>query len=108
MIYLQELVWLGGLLKYNRSSYCKKNEVAKNFEELIKKANFKYIFLSYNNKGLMSRDEVQSIMKKYGKYDLITHEYQRFKADKTDARNHKANKTFEYIHILEKASLEAY
>jgi len=101
-------VWLGGLLKYNRSSYCKKNEVAKNFEELIKKANFKYIFLSYNNKGLMSRDEVQSIMKKYGKYDLITQEYQRFKADKTDARNHKANKTFEYIHILEKASLEAY
>ncbi len=91
-----------GLPEYNRSSYCKKNEVVKSFEELIKEANFKYIFLSYNNEGLMSKEEVQNIMKRYGKYDLITQEYQRFKADKTDARNHKADKTFEYLHILEK------
>jgi adenine-specific DNA-methyltransferase len=41
-------------------------------------------------------------MSKYGKYDLQTKEYQRFKADKSENRNHKANKTFEYLHILEK------
>jgi adenine-specific DNA-methyltransferase len=29
-------------------------------------------------------------------------EYQRFKADKTANRNHKANKTYEYLHILKK------
>ncbi len=91
-----------GLPQYNRSSYCKKNEVVKSFEELIKEANFKYIFLSYNNEGLMSKEEVQNIMRRYGKYNLATQEYQRFKADKTEARNHKANKTFEYLHILEK------
>ena len=50
----------------------------------------------------MSEDEVKNIMKKYGKYDLKIKEYQRFKADKTENRNHKANKTFEYLHILEK------
>lgn len=91
-----------GMREYNRSSYCKKQEVAKSFEELIKNANFKYIFLSYNNEGLMSEDEVEKIMKKYGKYDLKTKEYQRFKADKTENRNHTANRTFEYLHILEK------
>ena len=91
-----------GLPEYNRSSYCKKNEVQNSFEELIKNANFKYIFLSYNNEGLMSKDEVKAIMKKYGKYDLVTQEYKRFKADKTKNRNHKANNTFEYLHILEK------
>jgi adenine-specific DNA-methyltransferase len=91
-----------GLREYNRSSYCKKNEVAKSFEELIKEAKFRYIFLSYNNEGLMSEDEVRAIMKKYGKYDLITKEYKRFKADKSENRNHKADKTFEYLHILEK------
>ena len=91
-----------GLPEYNRSSYCKKNEVKDSFEELIKNASFKYIFLSYNNEGLMSKEDVENTMKKYGKYDLVTQEYQRFKADKNENRNHKANKTFEYLHILEK------
>ena len=35
-------------------------------------------------------------------YSLVTKEYQRFKADKTENRNHKASKTYEYLHILEK------
>ncbi|MFA5233502.1 MAG: DNA adenine methylase [Sulfurimonas sp.] len=91
-----------GMREYNRSSYCKKQEVHKSFEELIKNAEFKYIFLSYNNEGLMSEDEVKKIMTKYGSYDLQTKEYQRFKADKTEKRNHKANSTFEYLHVLEK------
>lgn len=91
-----------GLREYNRSDYCKKNEVHKSFEELIKNANFKYIFLSYNNEGLMSKDDVKSIMLRYGKYDLKIKEYQRFKADKTLSRNHKAERTYEYLHILQK------
>jgi adenine-specific DNA-methyltransferase len=91
-----------GLRAYYRSSYCKKNEVKKSFEELIKNANFKYIFLSYNNEGLMAENEVSTIMSKYGKYSLKTINYQRFKADKTQNRNHKATSTVEYLHILEK------
>ena len=91
-----------GLPEYNRSSYCKKNKVKNSFEELIKNANFKYIFLSYNNEGLMSREDVKNIMQKYGKYDLIIKKYQRFKADKSENRNHKASNTYEYLHILEK------
>lgn len=91
-----------GLREYERSRYCQKNEVAKVFEDLIKNAKFKYIFLSYNNEGLMSEEEVRKIMEKYGRYDLTTTDYQRFKADKTENRNHKASQTIEYLHILEK------
>ena len=91
-----------GLRTYYRSSYCKKNEVKNSFEELIKNANFKYIFLSYNNEGLMTEDEVKSVMSTYGNYSLKTTNYQRFKADKTENRNHKATSTVEYLHILEK------
>lgn len=91
-----------GLREYNRSDYCKKNEVHKSFEELIKNAKFEYIFLSYNNEGLMSEDDVKAIMSKYGKYSISTKEYQRFKADKSESRNHKADKTYEYLHILQK------
>lgn len=91
-----------GMRNYNKSLYCKINTVSNSFEDLIKKAQFKYIFLSYNNEGLMSVNDIEKIMKKYGHYDLAQIDYQRYKADKTANRNHKANKTIEYVHILEK------
>jgi len=91
-----------GLRNYERSRYCQKNEVSDAFENLVKNANFKYIFLSYNNEGLMLAGEVKRIMKKYGEYGLETIKYQRFKADKTENRNHKASETVESLHILEK------
>jgi adenine-specific DNA-methyltransferase len=92
-----------GLRDYNRSNYCSKSKVKQEFESLIKNAMFKYLFLSYNNEGLMSVDDVKAIMSKYGKYDLASTQYQRFKADKTESRNHKADKTEEYLHILVKS-----
>lgn len=91
-----------GLRDYNKSKFCSNSSVSIAFEELIKRAKFKYIFLSYNNEGLMTCDNVRNIMSKYGKYDLAQIDYQRFRADKEDSRNHKANQTKEYIHILEK------
>lgn len=91
-----------GLRSYEKSNYCKKGEVTKSFEELIKNAQFQWVFLSYNNEGLMTEEEVKTIMKRYGNYTLKTKKYQRFKADKTENRNHKANATFEFLHILEK------
>lgn len=91
-----------GLRNYNKSQYCSKLSVKEAFEELIKEAKFKYIFLSYNNEGLMSVEDVENIMKKFGKYSLVSTAYQRFRADKKESRNHKASKTEEYLHILEK------
>ena len=91
-----------GLRKYTKSKYCSKNVVNQEFEKLVKNASFKYIFLSYNNEGLMSVSDVQSTMSKYGKYDLAEIDYQRFKADKTENRNHKTDSTKEYLHILVK------
>ena len=91
-----------GLRDYSKSTFCKKKEVEKSFDDLIKNANFKYIFLSYNNEGIMSSETIKKILSNYGKYDLLTTEYQRFRADKKENRNHKASSTTEYLHILEK------
>lgn len=91
-----------GLRNYQKSQYCSKNSVIEVFEELIKEAKFQYIFLSYNNEGLMSVEDIKRIMSRYGKYDLASTNYQRFRADKDENRNHKAAKTEEYLHILEK------
>ena len=89
-----------GLRTYYRSPYCQKDKVASVFEDLIRNAKFKYIFLSYNNEGLLSEKMIQKIMSKYGEYSLRKKKYQRFKADKTEKRNHKATSTYEYLHIL--------
>ncbi|GGG21053.1 restriction endonuclease subunit M [Dokdonia pacifica] len=89
-----------GLRNYNRSAYCSSVKVVAAFEELIKNAQFKHIFLSYNNEGLMPPDIVRQVMQRYGKYDLATIDYKRFKADMN--RKHKAKRTTEYLHILEK------
>jgi len=91
-----------GLRNYKKSTYCSKGSVQESFEDLIRNARFRYIFLSYNNEGLMSAKTVKQIMKKYGKYDLKTTGYKRFKADADINRNHKADKTEEYLHILVK------
>src|SRR5690606_31691953 len=91
-----------GLRSYFKSDWCRKGEVLNAFEELIHNAQFSHIFLSYNNEGLMEENEVRKVMEKYGKYKLIKKKYQRFKADKTENRNHRAAETFEYLHILEK------
>jgi adenine-specific DNA-methyltransferase len=91
---------VSGLREYYKSSYCRKNEVKKTFEDLISNADFKYIFLSYNNEGLMSENDIKEIMSKFGEYNLEIKEYQRFKADRNENRNHKADKTYEYLHVL--------
>jgi adenine-specific DNA-methyltransferase len=85
-----------------KSKFCSKRMVASSFDDLIFNAKFKYIFLSYNNEGLMNLETIREIMSKYGKYDLFTQEYRRFRADKEEARNHKANTTLEYLHVLVK------
>lgn len=91
-----------GLRDYNKSGYCMKSRVYELFEDLIAEAQFKYIFLSYSNEGIMTVQNIQNIMQKYGHYDLIQTDYQRFKSDNSEKRNYKNNSTIEYIHILEK------
>jgi len=90
---------ISGVREYYKSSYCKKNDVKEAFYDLVKNANFRYIFLSYNNEGLMSKEDIKDIMNEFGKYSLIVKEYKRFKADRLEK---KEKKTEEYLHILEK------
>jgi len=89
-----------GLPEYSKSAYCRKNEVKIAFEEIIREAKFEYIFLSYNNEGLMSETEIVDILSKYGEYSLVTTQYQRYKAD--TSRSHTADFSIEYLHILHK------
>ncbi|MCM1308571.1 MAG: DNA adenine methylase [Butyrivibrio sp.] len=88
--------------KEQKSAFCSKKTVASAFEDLIKNSKFKYIFLSYNNEGLMSFETIEEIMSKYGTYTQYTQEYKRFKADKEENRHISADSTVEYLHCLKK------
>ena len=83
-----------------KSKFCSKRMVIDTFDDLIKNVQFKYIFLSYNNEGRMSLDNIKDIMSKYGEYKFFTKEYRRFKADRDENRNIAANSTNEYLHCL--------
>lgn len=83
-----------------RSKFCVKNEAADYLEELIKTAQFRYIFLSYNDEGIISLDEIEKIMSKYGTYSRYEKKYKRFKADSN--RQYERDYTVEYVHCLVK------
>lgn len=89
-----------GLRTYETSAFCKKNQVANALEDLINKADFEWIFLSYNDEGLIHFNEVRSIFEKYGNYSVLKRNYQRFKAD--NQRMQKQDSTIEYLHVLNK------
>lgn len=83
-----------------RSLFCIKNKAAGYLESLIKRANFKYIFLSYNDEGIIPLEEIERIFSKYGAYSKEEIDYRRFKADSN--REYKKAKTIEYLHCLVK------
>lgn len=67
----------------NKSDFCLKTKVVGAFDELISNANFKHIILSYSTDGLMSVEDIESIMKKYGKpetFKIYWIPYRRYKS----------------------------
>lgn len=97
-----EVYGVTGLRDYQdqKSLYCSRSQVKKTFEDLILNAKYKYIFLSYNNEGLMSHDDIKEIMRKRGKYGFFKKEYGRFKSDSDNNREYSDKKTFEYLHYV--------
>jgi adenine-specific DNA-methyltransferase len=84
------------LSDYNISKYSRKREALEAFETLIENSKFKKIFVSYNDEGIMSLEEIKSVMEKHGNYFVRTKEHKRYKSNK----NTKNKKVIEYIHVL--------
>lgn len=82
-----------------KSVFLSKKTVYENLEHIIKNANFGYIFLSYNDEGLLSLEQIKEIFEKYGEYSVVEKEYKRFKSGKEISTK---TTTIEYLHILKK------
>lgn len=82
-----------------KSAFSSKRTVYEALDFIIKNANFGYVFMSYNDEGLLSLEQIKEIFEKYGEYSVAQKEYRRF-----NSRLEKAAKTstIEYLHILKK------
>lgn len=69
------------------SDYCKKGKVAHTFDDLLSNSKFDYVFISYSTEGLLSEDELVSIVEKHSKpsklkvYKFPYRRYSRIKDD---------------------------
>jgi len=73
-----------GLRPYHdiKSKYCVKKDVLNSFDELISNAKFKHIIVSYSTEGIMSVEDIEETLKKYGKestFKLYKIPYRRYK-----------------------------
>lgn len=101
-----EIRGVTGLRDYSeqKSNYCRKDSVLSAFDDLIKKTNSRYIILSYNTEGLLSHDEIISILKKYGKKETMDYkfiDYRRYK----NAQTKKDKSLKEVLYLIEKEQL---
>jgi adenine-specific DNA methylase len=67
-----------------KSSYCQKGNVKNTFEDLIINANTKYILLSYNDEGLLSEQEIISILSSRGKVEIFEKDHRRYRSINQD------------------------
>ena len=93
-----------GLRDYTsqKSDFCIKKLVSKRMEELISNLNTHFILISYNDEGLIPKQEFIEILNRYGKLEIIEIDYKKFKAQKSVERN----QTVEYLFVLEKTHTE--
>lgn len=88
-----------------KSNYCIKNKVYNELGELIRKANFKHIILSYNQDGLLSEKEIKSILVEYGNestFKIYKIPYKQYQNKLTK----KLNIHYEYLFYISKTKKE--
>lgn len=86
-----------------KSSFCVKSEVLEAFEDLIDKASFTNIILSYSTDGLMAPEQIETILKKHGlpktykKYEIPYRKYKSKVSKETRTLN-------EYLFYIKRRS----
>lgn len=92
-----------GIRQYSKekSNYCIKSKVYSELEELVKNAKFKHIILSYNQEGILNKNEIEEILKKHGNkesyclYEIPYKQYQNKITKKSDIH-------YEYLFYISK------
>lgn len=98
-----------GIREYatEKSNYCIKSKVYSELENVIKKAKFKHIIISYNQEGILSKEEIEELLKNNGIKDtfkLYKIPYKQYLNKLTK----KLDMHYEYIFYIKKIEEKVY
>jgi adenine-specific DNA-methyltransferase len=89
-----------GLIEnYNKSDFCSKVRVKGAFKHLLDNMTSRYIFISYNNEGLVNCDDLVELLSAYGALKLYKIPYKKFKAQTIV----EGDTVFEYLWFIDTA-----
>jgi adenine-specific DNA-methyltransferase len=84
----------------NDSDFSSRPKVRRALEKLIENASgFDTVFLSYNNEGILSIEDVEEVLSQYGDYELLTIDHKRYKSNKK-SNEKQTNQVVELLHVL--------
>lgn len=89
-----------GLPDYYKSPFCSKVKCVEAMKQLLSQLDYKHIFISYNDEGIIPMSKMQDMCASAGSYELIQVDYQRFKSD--SKREQKQDSTVEYLHYIKR------
>ena len=97
------------------SMWCRKGHVHEEFERLIANAKFKHIIFSYSDAGIMSKEYIEKVMKRYAKdgtYTFKKIDFVKYKStravNKEIKDNTKDKKHYEWLFYIEKTDTPLY
>jgi adenine-specific DNA-methyltransferase len=98
-----EIRGVTGMRPYDdiKSAFCVKSEVLEVFEDLIAKARFSNIVMSYSTEGLMSSEQIETVLKRYG----VERSYKRYNIPYRKYKSKISNETKtlqEYLFYIHK------
>ena len=85
---------------WNRSYYNKNNFALETLTYLVENINSKYVLISFNSEGIITKDQMNNMLEKFGKLEVLETKYNTFKG----CRNLKTREIYvkEYLFLLEK------
>ena len=89
-----------GLPDYYKSPFCSKVKCVGAMQTLLNNLDYKHIFISYNDEGIIPMHKMQELCSAAGEYSLIQTDYQRFKSNSTTKQ--KQDSTIEYLHYIKR------
>ena len=85
---------------WNRSVFNKKKYALLSMEQIIKNLDTKFALISYNNEGFISYDEMETMLKKYGKVESKQIIYNTFRGGRN--LQNRTIHTNEFLFFLDK------
>jgi len=70
-----------------KSEFCNRKQIESSLGTLLKSAKAKYVIMSYNNEGLISKDKIIELMTKYGEVRCEEIPYERYNRVKNKGSN---------------------